>query len=524
MKKTLLILICSLSVFFAFNAAAFSQETETALDVLPSDKTFVIVEPYHPHDLNPQTTSFSSDAQILTGLYEGLFTYDPVTLSPKYAIAVEYHISRDKKRWTFKINEKACFSNGEKITAASVRDSWLSLLSTPDAPYASLLDVIEGAAEYRTGKVSAEKVGIYANSEDSLSIHLLKPANYLPKLLCHSSFSVIHRNPMVYSGPFYLDEMDDVTYVMKKNPYYWDKESVTLEKITFYQSSDTAENTYYFNTGLADWVTAGIDTSKLINKNAFRINAEFATAYFFFKNNSSVWKNREFRAALFEAIPWEKLRADSYVPATTFVYPLTGYPTVDGYSYTDTAEAQKLMQLAREQYGIAKDQILTLKLEIPENSLSEEKLTLLSEAFAQLGVELLIKTKKSYEYFGQVKTSDSDMFVYTWIGDFADPLAFLELFRSDSSLNDSLWKNEEYDSLIDQAAVLSDEERYKLLAQAEVLLLDDCMVIPIYHPVISNVIDLTVVGGWSENAFDIHPLKYLYKKAEKSTVPNVVRK
>ena len=135
---------------------------------------------------------------------------------------------------------------------------------------------------------------------------------------------------------------------------------------------------------------------------------------------------------------------------------------------------------------------------------------------------LLIKTKKSYEYFGQVRNSDSDMFIYTWIGDFADPLAFLELFRSDSSLNDALWKNAEYDALIDNAAVLSDEERYKLLAQAEVLLLDDCMVIPIYHPVISNVIDLTVVGGWSENAFDIHPLKYLYKKTEKSTVPNIV--
>ena len=519
MKKVFLFLICT---FFVFTTAVFAQEAEADADIYASDKTFVIVESYHPHDLNPHTTSYSSDAQILSGLYEGLFTYDPVTLNPKYAIATEYHISRDKKRWTFKINDKACYSNGEKITAASVRDSWIRLLATPDAPYASLLDVIEGAAEYRMGKVSESEVGIYANSEDSLSIHLVKPANYLPRLLCHSSFSIVHQNPLVFSGAFYLDDMEDGCYRMKKNPFYWDKDNVALEEIIFYQSSDTTENTFYFNTGIADWVTAGIDSSKLINKNAFRINAEFATAYFFFKIGSSIWKNREFRAALFEAIPWEKLRADSYVPASTFVYPLSGYPTVDGYSYTDVAEAKKLMQLAREQYGIAQDEKLTLKLEIPENSLSEEKLTLLSDAFAQLGVELLIKTKKTYEYFGQVKTSDSDMFIYTWIGDFADPLAFLELFRSDSSLNDALWKNTEYDALLDNAAVLSDEERYKLLAQAEVLLLDDCMVIPIYHPVISNVIDLTVVGGWSENAFDIHPLKYLYKKPEKTTVQNVV--
>lgn len=518
MKKNLFILIVSL--FVSASAVLYAQEEAE----LPSDKSFIIVEPYHPHDLNPQTTSYSSDAQILTGLYEGLFTYDPVTLNPKYALAVEYHLSRDKKRWTFKINDKAFFSNGEKITAASVRNSWLQLLATPQAPYASLLDVIEGAAEYRIGKANAEEVGIYANSEDSLSIHLVKPANYLPKLLCHSSFSVIHSDPNVFSGAFYLDDMDDLTYVMKKNPYYWDKDNVALEQIVFCQSSDTEENTFYFNTGLADWITAGVNTGKLINKNAFRINAEFATAYLFFKNNDSIWKNKEFRAALFEAIPWEELRSDSYVPATTFVYPLTGYPVVDGFSYTDNAEAQKLMQQARELYGIPEDEKLTLKFEMPENSMSAEKLTLLTDALANLGVELLIKTKKSYEYYGQVRSSDSDLFIYTWIGDFADPLAFLELFRSDSSLNDAFWKNKDYDALIDQAAVLSDEERYKLLAQAEVLLLDDCIIVPLYHPVISNVIDLNTVGGWTENAFDIHPLKYLYKKAEKSTVPNIVLK
>ncbi len=181
---------------------------------------FTIVESIREHDLNPQTTSYASDAQLLTGLYEGLFTYDPVNLSPVYAIATDYRISRDKKRWTFTICADACFSNGEKITAADVRDSWLRLLSTPDAPYASLLDVIVGAEAYRTGKGSEDDVAIYANSENSLSIHLVKPANYLPKVLCHPAFSVVHRNPTVYSGPFYLDDMELGYYYLKKNPYY----------------------------------------------------------------------------------------------------------------------------------------------------------------------------------------------------------------------------------------------------------------------------------------------------------------
>jgi oligopeptide transport system substrate-binding protein len=500
-----------LAVLF-FSTCLFAQDLQR----------FTIIEPVREHDLNPQTTSYASDAQMLTGLYEGLFTYDPVNLSPVYAIATDYRISRDKKRWTFTINPNACFSNGEKITAADVRDSWLKLLSTPNAPYASLLDVIVGAEAYRQGKGSEDSVGIYANSENSLSIHLVKPANYLPKVLCHSAFSIVHRNPTVYSGPFYLDDMEAGYYLLKKNPYYWDKDNVALEEIVFYQSDDEKENAWYFNTGIADWVTASLDSSLLLDKDAFHYNAEFATNYFFFKDNDSIWSLPEFRAALFEAIPWEELRKDYYVQAQTFVYPLAGYPDIDGYSYTDAAEAKNLMDAAREKYGIEKDKTLVLLFEMPENGVSSERLALLSDAWASLGVELQVRPKKPVEYYGNVRNSNADMFIYTWIGDFADPLAFLELFRGDSTLNDSLWKNDEYDRLINEAASASEEERYRLLGQAETILMDSCMVIPVHHPVIYNVINKNACAGWSENAFDIHPLKYLYKKIEKTTVPNVV--
>ena len=161
---------------------------------------------------------------------------------------------------------------------------------------------------------------------------------------------------------------------------------------------------------------------------------------------------------------------------------------------------------------------------MPENSVSSERLAILSDAWAPLGVELQIRTKKSYEYYGYVRNSNANLFIYTWIGDFADPLAFLELFRGDSTLNDSGWKNDEFDRLLNEAAEATEEERYRLLGEAERILLDSCMVIPVHHPVITNVIDKTTAGGWTENAFDIHPLKYLYKKVGKTTAPNVVKR
>jgi len=523
-KNKKLSFIASLLFFSVLVGTVHAQDSEEEDLIIEENlqKNITIIEAQHPHELNPHITSYSSDAQLLSGLYEGLFTYDPVTLDPLPAIATSYRISRDKKRWTFTINPEACFSNGQKIRAQDIRDSWIRLLATPNAPYASLLDVIKGAADFRNGLVSQEEVAIYANTEESLSIHLVKAANYLPKLLCHSSFAIVYKEEGVYSGPFCLTNKTDKVYLLNKNPYYWDKDNVRLEEICFYQSDDPVENAFYFNTGYADWISGNTDTSLLYNKNAFSLSAEFGTSYIFFKNQNDPWDKVEFRSALLEAVPWDSLRKDYYVPATTFVYPLTGYPQVNGYSYTDIEEAKNLMSEAREKYNIPEEQKLVLTFEMPEEALNGDRLTALSDAWAQLGVELQIKAKKSYEYFNGVPESEADMFIYTWIGDFADPLAFLELFRGDSTLNNSKWKNSEYDSLIDQAAEVSEEERYKLLSQAESILLDDCMVIPIQHPVIYNIIDKEIIGGWSENAFDIHPLKYLYKRVESATVPNIV--
>lgn len=528
MKKFIKIQIAFL-IALNFTIALSSQNLQNNFE----NKDIFIIESVCNHDLNPQTTSFSSDSQILTGLYEGLFSYNPITLEPQYAICKNYKISRDKKRMTFELRQDAYFSNGEKITANSVRDSWLHLLSTPDAPYSSLLDIICGAQDFRLGKGTENDVEIFVLDDYTLSVYLNTPANYLPKILCHSAFSVIHRIPTVYSGAFYLDNCEDKTLILKKNPYYWDYKNVPTEKITFYQSNDADENAFYFNTGLADWIIADVNTEKILDKNSFQISAEFATSFYFFKLSSkkinktkefNPWDFSEFRNAILEAVPWDILRKGALVPAPTLIYPLKDYPQIDGFSYTDKIEAQKLMKDARKKYGISEDEILTLRFDISEYSLNDEKKQALKEAFKPLGVELVFTIYPSSEYFSNVKTSHSDLFCYTWIGDFADPLAFLSLFQSDSTLNESGFNNLEFDNLIKNAAKSDNSLRPSLLAQAETILLDSGIIIPVFHPISFNVIDTTEIGGWAANEFDLHPLKYLYKKEKKLNIQNLVKK
>lgn len=532
-------------------SAAFSQEHELTPEellelenqaaaeaerkqILPPElqQNFIIVESVRAHELNPQVTNYSSDSQLLNGLFEGLFEISPISFEPQYAIAQDFKISRDKKRWTIILRDDARFSNGEKITAEAVRDSWLRMLANPDAPYSSLFDIVRGAEAFRKGQVDFSEVGIYATSENTLAIYLNSPANYLPKILCHTAFSITHSNPEVYSGPYELEIIAGQRYILKKNPYYWDSKNVILERITFLQSDNADDNTYFFNTGAVDWICGKVNQTQILDTKAFQMSAAFGTGYLYFKMSnkkpapdkcSKVWDYPEFRNAIIEAFPWTTIHKKYLIPATTLVYPLTGYPQVQGFDYTDAIEASIKMKDAREKYNVAPDEIIPLVMNVFEGEFSEAEQAEMKSAFEPLGVELRINEVPSYLYYATAPSTNADLFITSWIGDFADPLAFLELFRSGSTMNDSGWQNEAFDALLEKAAVLTDEqERYNLLAQAENLLLDSGMVLPLYRAVTSGVIDLTEVGGWYSNAFDVHPLKYLYKKRPKYNSQNIV--
>jgi len=518
------------------NAQEPNQETETlpepekapaAVDAA-LQRNFTIVQSVHRNGLNPHTASYSSEAQILSGLFEGLFSYDPVTLDPRPAVAVDYHLSRNKLRWTFTLRDDAKFSNGEPITADTVKESWLGLLANPDASYASLFDMVKGAKEFRSGKTSRDDVGIIVRDEKTIVLQLVSPASHLPRILCHHAFSVVNKDPSVTSGAFVISENTDKKLVMTKNKNYWDADNVYIPQITVIQSDDVKENAFMFNTGAADWVADAIDINSMLAHNSIRIHAEYGTQYLFFKNSGSKdsespWDNPDFRNALLTAVPWADLRKGSFVPATTFVYPIGNYPAVNGFNYTDSLEAADLMKEAREKASIPADKELPLVFAVIDTKYMIEEAELLKKAWEPLGVAVSIEKIPAQDYLESIADRKADLFSYTWIGDFADPLAMLELFRGNSTLNPSRWSNTEFDSLLDKAAASSsDEEHLKLLSDAEQLLLDSGEVLPVSHPVSLHAIDLGSTGGWSVNALDLHPLKYLYFKHKTVKIPNLV--
>ena len=506
-----------------FCAGAFALDIYSRADFYPEDqRNVVIVDTPTSYDLNPHTASYTSESQIATGLYEGLFTYNPVTLEPDYAICTSFTLSRNQKRWIFTLRKDAKFSDGEPITAQTIKDSWMKLLSNPNAPFSSMLDCISGAEEYRKGSGSADDVRISVRNNTTLVVYLREPTNHLPRILCHHSFCAISEKK-AYSGPFALKSYARGRLEMVKNEYYYDAANVVIPGITVIQSNDMANNTYLYNTGKADWITGDANVQQILNQNSVHVNAEFGTTYLFFKIKNQPWDNPEFRQALLEAIPYKKLRSSYNIPATTLVYPLVGYPTVLGLEDFDVEDAKLMMQDARKKAGIPQDEKIPLVFAIIDSQIMQKWANVLKKAWEPLGVSLIVQTTTVDRYNHAIPEWNADLFSYSWIGDYADPLAFLELFRGGSSLNVADYENEEYDNLLREASLIKDSsERYKILAKAEQLLLDDSMIIPIYHPVSLNLVNLDKLGGWAPNALDLHPLKYLYIKRKIVIPRNVI--
>ena len=95
-----------------------------------------------------------------------------------------------------------------------------------------------------------------------------------------------------------------------------------------------------------------------------------------------------------------------------------------------------------------------------------------------------------------------------WIADYADPTSFLDLFRSGNELNTTFYKNEVFDRLMDQAAVMQGAERMQRLQRAEVQLMKDMPVIPLYFYVSRHLLRPTV-SGFEPNVRDIHLSRYM---------------
>lgn len=497
-------------------ALALAARAAAAQDI---DQLVVGLGPYGV-ELNPYMAIYSHEMQVLDALYEGLFAYDPRTMDPVRAGAESWKKSADGRTWTFTLRSDARWSDGSPVTARDYVESWRWLLS-PDtgASYAVFLDIVKGARDYRLGKNKRpDSVAVRALDDRTLVVELASPAAYFTRLLCHMSFVPVHASlrgrkvwdpdAVVGNGPYVLESMDDRELVLRKNDGYWDSGSVAIPGVRVLFLDSEAEATARYNDGEIHWLMDMVDTDALLATSDIQYAPSFGTGYYLWDSGTGPWNDARVRRALALLLPWERIRSEDtyYAPTSTLILPFSGYQSPAGIDSAQPDEAQKLLAEA----GYADPSTLpTVRMVVPDTDSHDANARLMADAWAEYGIASEIVHPEEDLPIRDLRKSGFSLSFTSWIGDFADPAAFLLMWTSDSSLNESRYSNPEYDALLRRSMSEEGAARMATMAKAEALLLSEAAVLPVYHTLSFDVVDTEAVLGWFLNPMDIHPFKAL---------------
>ena len=101
-----------------------------------------------------------------------------------------------------------------------------------------------------------------------------------------------------------------------------------------------------------------------------------------------------------------------------------------------------------------------------------------------------------------------------WIADYNEASSMLDLMQSSHGNNDGKYSNPEFDRLMAESRLVSDDTaRNSLYAQAEEILAVDMPIAPIYQYVKARLVQ-PHVGGYPDNPLDNIYSKDLYIRAK----------
>lgn len=497
-----------------------------------------------PRELDPQLSTGSPEHNIHIALSEGLVTKHPKTLEIQPAVAESWRIEDNGKRYIFKLRKNARWSNGDPLTAHDFRWSWQrSLMPNLASEWAYMKNFIVNAEAYNTGEIDDfNRVGIQVINDYELAVELEYPADFFLQLLDHPSYFPVHKDTIlthgemdqavsrwtrpehwVGNGPFKLSRWQlNQEIAVDKNPNYWDAENVKLNGLRFYPITDQQAEVRAFRAGQVhltytpQMAIEKVDYYKKNHPEVLRITSTYASYFYEFNVTKPPFNNKLVRQAFAMAVD-----RDTLVERVTKAGERPSYnlvpPDPEGYSPKTLFEynpqkARALLAEAGYPNGNAFPEV-ELLYNTQDN---HRKVALaLQQMFAQnLGVNITLQNQEWKVYLNTKKNLEHQVARAGWIADYLDPSNFLEILYSQAGNNDTGWKNDAYDNVIEALKKTNNAtERYALFDQANEILAEEMPVLPIYLYADLNLV-AEEVKGWHDNVMHYHPYNRVYLEAK----------
>ena len=500
------------------------------------DNGFVFAIGGDPETLDPAKARGVNEGKIIDNLFEGLLDHPLGGTAPVPGVAARWRVSDDGLTYIFSLRRDARWSNGDPVTADDFRYSWLRVLDRKTAaPYADMLFVIEGAKSYYEGRSEdPSKVGIKVLDAHTLQVRLAYVAPYFLELCAFQTFRPVHRatvsthgmrwtrpENIVSNGAYVLSEWAAGQRLeARKNPHYWARNAVTLEmfRVVVVQENTTMVNLY--ESGELDW-TGGSDLpaikmASLSRRSDYHEDPYNGVYFYRFNIDHKTLADARVRRALSFAVNREaiaKVMQGGVRGTGRFVPASEGFPPTREVHQFDPERAQTLLAEAGYPGGRAFPRLRLLYN-------TQENHKRIAEMVQQmwrrhLGIAVDLENQEWKVYLANIKSRQYQISRSGWIGDYHDPMTFLDLWTTGNGNNNTGWSDREYDALIDKARREGNpRDRLADLSRAEKTLLTRGPILPIYHYARSYLLNPSV-EGFRSHRLDRHPIKYMRKSLPK---------
>jgi len=488
----------------------------------------IICNGAEPQTLDPALVSGQLEGRICAALYEGLTRRDARGKSIPGA-AKGWTVSPDGKTYAFTLRPDMKWSNGDPVTAEDFRYSWLRALDpATGSPYAEILFFIRGAEDFQAGRAPAESVEVAAPDPLTLVVHLKNPVPFFPSLASFTTYLPVHRATVeahgdrwtrpehwVGNGPYRLKSWrvnDRVS--LEKNPLYHSPERIRLNRIDALAVTRASTAFNLYSSGQADvLLDKGLIPSlimpKLRGRPDFHPAPLFATYFYRFNVTRAPFNNPKIRRAFTlalnkEAVVEKITRGGEPVALSLTPRGVPGYNPPQG-PIQDEATAKALLRDAGYPNGrdFPRVSILYNKSELNEQVAVEIQ----AQWKRALGVQVDLRNQEWATYLRSLDSLDFDIARSSWVGDYDDPLTFLDCFATGRGNNRTGWSDAKYDDLLTKAqAEPNPNTRLRFFEQAEDILVCQAMpILPIYHFVGCLMFDPKKLDGLLPNLLDEHP-------------------
>jgi oligopeptide transport system substrate-binding protein len=470
---------------------------------------------------------------ILRDLYEGLVTKDGKgNLVP--GMAERWEVSGDGRRWTFHLRSNLKWSNGKALTAGDiVRSFQRAFTPATTAPFAEHFEAIENAGEIMRGEKLPTQLGVSSPDSQTVIIKLKRsavllqlltlPTAYPVYLPAIEKFSAQHTRPgnLVSNGAYRLQAWTPQSFVkLERNPDF--REQAYIPNVRYHVTEDASSELKRFESGGLH-ITETLPPQPLMAlKQKFgsqlRISPYLGSFWFGFNLTQAPLKNnRALREALSLAIDREKLTRYITGFGEQPAYGVVPPGTADYYSValnsSKLSQAQREALARKKLHGAGYDAGRPLEIELRYNtSTPHRRLSLAVAAMWRdvLGIKVRLRNEEWKVFVNNRKQKTiTQVFRGGWIADVNDPRNFLSNFQSNNTVNWSGFSNSQYDALMQQADQAdTPTKRSLLMQQAEIRLLSEHAVMPVYFYVSKHLVS-TQVQGFDANLLDQHPSRFL---------------